>query len=74
MPGPSPHAHVHFDFSALSARDRYKLLIGTVIPRPIAFVTTVSPTGQANAAPFSFFNCFPRTPRLSRSASKITPT
>lgn len=62
---PRAHAsHVHFDFEALSARDRYKLLIGTVIPRPIAFVTTVNEHGQANAAPFSFFNCLSADPAI----------
>lgn len=57
-------AHVHFDFAALSARDRYKLLIGTVIPRPIAFVTTVDEVGRRNAAPFSFFNCLSADPAI----------
>jgi flavin reductase (DIM6/NTAB) family NADH-FMN oxidoreductase RutF len=33
----------------------YKLLIGTVVPRPIAFVSTVNPEGVFNVAPFSFF-------------------
>jgi flavin reductase (DIM6/NTAB) family NADH-FMN oxidoreductase RutF len=56
--------HVHFDFAALSARDRYKLLIGTVIPRPIAFVTTVDPQGLVNAAPFSFFNVLSADPAI----------
>jgi flavin reductase (DIM6/NTAB) family NADH-FMN oxidoreductase RutF len=56
--------HLHFDFSALSARDRYKLLIGTVIPRPIAFVTTVDEHGRVNAAPFSFFNCLSADPPI----------
>jgi flavin reductase (DIM6/NTAB) family NADH-FMN oxidoreductase RutF len=42
---------------AVSAqRDVYKLLIGSVVPRPIAFVSTISPEGVANLAPFSFFN------------------
>jgi flavin reductase (DIM6/NTAB) family NADH-FMN oxidoreductase RutF len=59
-----PAAHVHFDFAALSARDRYKLLIGTVIPRPIAFVTTVDEAGRRNAAPFSFFNCLSADPAI----------
>lgn len=40
----------------LSLRDRYKLLIGGIVPRPIAFVSTISPDGRANLAPFSFFN------------------
>jgi flavin reductase (DIM6/NTAB) family NADH-FMN oxidoreductase RutF len=57
-------SHVHFDFAALSPRDRYKLLIGTVIPRPIAFVTTVNEHGQPNAAPFSFFNCLSADPAI----------
>jgi len=33
----------------------YKLLIGSVVPRPIAFVSTVNPDGVFNVAPFSFF-------------------
>jgi flavin reductase (DIM6/NTAB) family NADH-FMN oxidoreductase RutF len=57
-------SHVHFDFSKLSPRDRYKLLIGTVIPRPIAFVTTVDERGVVNAAPFSFFNCLSSDPAI----------
>ena len=37
--------------------DRYKLLIGCIVPRPIAFVSTISPDGRSfNLAPFSFFN------------------
>ena len=50
------NAHICFDFGELTARERYKLLIGTVVPRPIAFVTTVDEQGRVNAAPFSFFN------------------
>jgi len=37
-------------------RDIYKLLIGSIVPRPIAFVSTISPEGVLNLAPFSFFN------------------
>jgi flavin reductase (DIM6/NTAB) family NADH-FMN oxidoreductase RutF len=55
---------VTFDFKTLSARDRYKLMIGTVVPRPIALVTTVSPEGRINAAPFSFFNCLSADPPI----------
>jgi flavin reductase (DIM6/NTAB) family NADH-FMN oxidoreductase RutF len=40
----------------LSPRERYKLLTSFVLPRPIAWVTSVGPTGVVNAAPFSFFN------------------
>jgi flavin reductase (DIM6/NTAB) family NADH-FMN oxidoreductase RutF len=35
--------------------DTYKLLIGAIVPRPIAFVSTRSPEGIPNLAPFSFF-------------------
>ena len=35
--------------------DRYKLLTGTVVPRPIALVSTMSPDGDCNLAPFSYF-------------------
>ncbi|MHC4127359.1 MAG: flavin reductase family protein [Planctomycetota bacterium] len=40
----------------LSPRERYKLMIGCIVPRPIAFVSTVSVDGRFNLAPFSFFN------------------
>lgn len=60
----SGRGHLHFNFGELSPRDRYKLLIGTVIPRPIAFVTTVNEVGQANAAPYSFFNCLSADPAI----------
>ena len=38
-----------------SNQDIYKILIGTVLPRPIAWVSTVDPSGNLNLAPFSFF-------------------
>ncbi len=50
--------------SDLSERDIYKLLVNTVLPRPIALVTTVDGQGRANAAPFSFFNVFSHAPPL----------
>jgi flavin reductase (DIM6/NTAB) family NADH-FMN oxidoreductase RutF len=53
-----------FDFTQISARDRYKLMIGTIIPRPIALVTTVDENGRINAAPFSFFNCLSADPPI----------
>lgn len=56
--------HTHFDFADLSARERYKLLIGTVIPRPIAFITTLSKDGRRNAGPFSFFNVLTHDPAI----------
>jgi len=48
---------MEIDPEAISQPDRYKLLIGGIIPRPIAFVSTISPDElSANLAPFSFFN------------------
>src|ERR1700694_3528389 len=44
--------------------ERYKLLIGLVIPRPIGWVTTWSENGVANCAPFSFFNVISEEPPL----------
>ncbi|MBX5157707.1 MULTISPECIES: flavin reductase family protein [unclassified Rhizobium] len=55
---------VSFDFQQLSERERYKLMIGTIIPRPIALVTTVDEHGRVNAAPFSFFNCLSADPPI----------
>lgn len=55
---------VRFDFAALSAAERYKLLGGLVVPRPIALVTSLSAEGRVNAAPFSFFNVFAEEPPL----------
>ncbi|WP_068776284.1 flavin reductase family protein [Paenibacillus sp. FJAT-26967] len=47
-----------------SEHDTYKLLIGSIIPRPIAFVTTRSLDGMVNAAPFSYFNIVAANPPL----------
>ncbi|MFN3613914.1 MAG: flavin reductase family protein [Rubrimonas sp.] len=53
-----------FDLGALAPRDRYRLLCAVVIPRPVAWVTTVDVGGVVNAAPFSFFNIFGEDPAL----------
>jgi flavin reductase (DIM6/NTAB) family NADH-FMN oxidoreductase RutF len=44
------------DLSSLAPAAIYRLMIDCIVPRPIAFVTTVSPDGIGNLAPFSFFN------------------
>lgn len=46
------------DPSKVPAIDVYKLLVTAVLPRPIAFVSTLSKDGTPNLAPFSFFNAF----------------
>ena len=43
------------DPAGLDLRGAYKLLIGSILPRPIAFVSTVDAEGRPNLAPFSFF-------------------
>jgi len=55
---------VFLDFELLAAKDRYKLLTATVVPRPIALVSTRNEDGSTNAAPFSFFNVFSEDPPL----------
>ena len=52
------------ELARLTAHERYKLLIGLVIPRPIAWISTRSENGVANCAPFSFFNVFSEDPPL----------
>jgi flavin reductase (DIM6/NTAB) family NADH-FMN oxidoreductase RutF len=52
------------ELAALPAQERYKLLIGLVIPRPIAWISTWSENGVANCAPFSFFNVISEEPPL----------
>jgi len=51
-----------FDFATMAAPDRAKLLLSTVIPRPIAWIVSIDRNGQLNAAPFSFFNAFALDP------------
>lgn len=49
----------------LNKKDIYKLLTGSIVPRPIAFVTTTSTVnGAINAAPFSYFNIVSSEPPL----------
>ena len=50
--------------SEQTKQENYKLLIGSVLPRPIAFITTKSNSGVVNAAPFSFFNVVGTEPPL----------
>jgi flavin reductase (DIM6/NTAB) family NADH-FMN oxidoreductase RutF len=51
-----------FDPDDLDGTGRYKLLIGLVVPRPIGWVGTLSPEGDRNLAPYSFFNVVSGTP------------
>ncbi|MGW6384908.1 flavin reductase family protein [Peribacillus butanolivorans] len=52
------------DPETLTPKEIYKLLIGSVVPRPIAWVSTVSRNGVYNLAPFSFYNVVSRNPPM----------
>ena len=45
-----------FNPSEISFSEVHKLMIGSIVPRPIAFVSTLSKDGKNNIAPFSYFN------------------
>lgn len=62
---------ISFNSNELSAKNQYKLMSGTLIPRPIAWVTTVNETGLINLAPFSFFSVVSDTlPLMSISINR----
>lgn len=45
-----------FNAAQLNPQEIYRLLVGGITPRPIAWISTLSKTGIANIAPYSFFN------------------
>lgn len=51
-----------FDFDAIPVADAYKLVVSTVVPRPVAWVVTQDAAGVTNVAPYSFFNAFSDNP------------
>lgn len=67
------------DPNTITERENYKFLIGSIIPRPIAFVTTLSEEGVLNGAPFSYFNIVSSNPpmislSIQRSAGRQKDT
>ncbi|WP_291425909.1 flavin reductase family protein [Deinococcus sp.] len=54
MTDPDPR-FTHFDLTALPHAARYKLVTATVVPRPVAWVSTRNAAGTVNLAPYSFF-------------------
>ena len=52
------------DFTQLTAYQRYKLMAGLIVPRPIGLVTTLGANGMVNAAPFSLFNMLGEDPPI----------
>ncbi|MGF2618117.1 flavin reductase family protein [Rossellomorea vietnamensis] len=55
---------MEFDPSQLEVKEVYKLLSGSVVPRPIAWVSTISEEDELNLAPFSFFTVASRNPPM----------
>jgi flavin reductase (DIM6/NTAB) family NADH-FMN oxidoreductase RutF len=53
-----------FDTTSQEFKDNYKLLIGSILPRPIAFVSTLNNDGSNNLAPFSFFTAISAKPMI----------
>lgn len=52
------------DTAGLSGRQRYRLLTSLVVPRPIGWISSRSPDGGRNLAPFSYFNALSSSPIL----------
>ncbi len=55
-------SHLPIDPNTLPTAEMYKLLIGSIVPRPIALVSSLSANGLGNLAPFSFFNALSSNP------------
>lgn len=61
---PVDHSMLSIDPADQTERENYKFLIGSIIPRPIAFVTSRSKEGVINGAPYSYFNIVSANPPL----------
>src|SRR5262245_23573273 len=55
---------VTIDPSQTPPRKMHSYLLGAIVPRPIAFASTVDKDGRVNLSPFSFFNCFGSRPPI----------
>lgn len=51
----------YFDYSSLSKKDRHKISLSSIIPRPIAWITSINENRSINLAPFSFFTVLSST-------------
>ncbi|PLW04687.1 hypothetical protein PCANC_10412 [Puccinia coronata f. sp. avenae] len=68
---PLPHAQIYHSpgptktfipYQDISPAEMYKLMIASIVPRPIGFCSTLSADGKANLAPFSYFNAASSNP------------
>ena len=48
----------------IPTKDFHQFILGTIAPRPIAFVSTIDSKGRSNLAPYSFFNAFSSNPPI----------
>ena len=60
----APGAMTTLDPAEQKPQDIYKLLVGSVVPRPIAFVSSMDADGVRNLAPFSFFTVASANPPI----------
>ncbi len=61
MPDPQMRTFVPDE---MPPRDAYRLLLSSIVPRPIAWVSTLNPDGNPNLAPYSFFNAVSGEPPI----------
>jgi flavin reductase (DIM6/NTAB) family NADH-FMN oxidoreductase RutF len=61
-----------FNTSQLSKGENYQLIVQGIVPRPIAWISTISKEGQSNLAPYSFFTAVSCNPPVL-SVSQVTP-
>jgi flavin reductase (DIM6/NTAB) family NADH-FMN oxidoreductase RutF len=61
------------DPASTAPQDFYKLMIGAIVPRPIAWVSTISAAGETNLAPFSFFTAVSANPPVVCFAPMVPP-
>jgi len=64
---------MHIDLAPLERKERYKLIAGAIVPRPIALVTSLNADGSVNAAPFSAFNYMSEDPPLVALGIQVHP-
>ena len=62
LDGPGDHPKVIIDPSLSQPASIYRLMVGVIVPRPIAFVSSVAADGVLNLAPFSFFTAISANP------------
>jgi flavin reductase (DIM6/NTAB) family NADH-FMN oxidoreductase RutF len=74
-----PHTYTTLGAAGMSTETAYRLLCGAVVPRPVAWITTVDAAGVVNAAPFSSYNYVAHSPpmlavNIGRRAGKLKDT